>query len=417
MNLGRQPLRELMATLGMTKWPTRWEEIYDAVMDEYEQNGCVLTDPAYYEKLHATYGSLPHTLDDHKRAAVAMAKNEPLTRMLMLLCDTLAHRETADEEIASMDMPRPSDGSYKIEYEMLTALAMASTADYTHGLLVGYGLPKEQIDYTMQQNEKMVRTYKARHDGRSGAMSFSWYQLVVDAKIFGAGRMDLEIDVPFPKTAMVFENDLGERVALAQNRTFHREGYVLGCRGYTDEEGAFAPTIVESDDSYQGYAYDRYGLVRAENFCVLPKSEWRILLRPGDPMIGLHIPPGGGLTPELVEESLDKTEEFVATYFPKYDYRGFVCSSWLTNGTLLDILDEKSNVARFCARFDRLCQKTDGRSALSFVFLRPAEEQTDVDALPENTSLERALKRHYQSGANLHEMLGYIPHRKGEKRC
>ena len=134
-------------------------------------------------------------------------------------------------------------------------------------------------------------------------------------------------------------------------------------------------------------------------------------------MIGLHIPPGGGLTPELVEESLDKTEAFVATYFPSYDYRGFVCSSWLTNGTLLDILDEKSNVAQFCARFDRLCQKTDGRSVLSFVFLRPGEEQTDIDALPENTSLERALKRHYQTGANLHEMLGYIPHRKGEKRC
>ena len=188
MNLGRQTLRELMAALGMERWPSRWEEIYDAVMDEYDQNGCVLTDPAYYEELHAKYGSLPHTLDDHKRAAVAMAKNEPLTRMLMLLCDTLSHRDLADEEIASMDMPRPADGSYQIEYEMLTALAMASTADYTYGLLVGYGLPQDQIDYTMQQNEKMVRTYKARHDGRAGAMSFSWYQLVVDAKIFGAGR-------------------------------------------------------------------------------------------------------------------------------------------------------------------------------------------------------------------------------------
>ena len=416
MKTERQPIQALMAEVGVSRFPARGEGFYERVMDEYEGRGCVLTDPAYYESLHARYGSLPHTLEAYKQAAVAMAKNEPLTRFLMLLCKALRDRAHIGQDLKELTLPHPTD--YRIEYEMLTALAMCATADYTHGLLTARGLPQSQIDYVMRENEKMVLTYQMRHNGQAGAMSFDWFQLVVDAKILTAGRLEIELDVSFPDTAVVYANARGERVALAQNQTFHREGMPLGSRFFEDGEGAFTPTITETETAYEGYAYDEYGRVTRARRCVLPKAQWHSILRGGDPVVGLHIPPGGGLTPTAVEESLAEAERILAAYYPDYDYRGFLCDSWLMDRQLVDLMGKEANVSQFCLRFDRVSRQGRGRGIFSFVFLCPDVERVDVAALPERTALERALKAHCLGGRTIYETVGYIPRIKGgDGRC
>ena len=63
----RKSIEALMTELGCEKWPSRWSESYDDVMDSYEKNGCPLTDPSYYEEIHNTYGILPNHLDVYKK--------------------------------------------------------------------------------------------------------------------------------------------------------------------------------------------------------------------------------------------------------------------------------------------------------------------------------------------------------------
>jgi hypothetical protein len=45
---------------------------------------------------------------------------------------------------------------------------------------------------------------------------------------------------------------------------------------------------------------------------------------------------------------------------------------------------------------------------MSFVFLQKDVNNVDYAALPENTSLERALKKHYLEGKKIYDTFGYI---------
>jgi len=407
----RPSFETLMRSQNMTRWPVRWESVYDEVMEDFEKNGCVLLDPDYYDRIGEKYGMLRDFRDDYKLAAIETAKDEELSRVLALICDTMRHRKTAMAEADAIDLPHNADGSYEIKYEMITALAMAYMADYTYGLVKARDLPEHQISYAMNVFDGMIKTYKARNDGRAGAMSWAWYQLGVDARLFDMGRLQIEMDAKFPPRATVFENTDGETIALAQNVMLHRDGHILGSANYEDEEGSWKPVIEETDDAFCGYAYDRYGLVKREKL-TLKKSEWHKIIEPGDPMIGLHIPPQAKMNPEAIDKAFADTVEFAAKYYPEFNYKGFICGSWLMDAHLVDLIGEDKNISKFSKRFERISAKSAARSVFSFVFLRADVNNVDLEALPEKTSLERALKKHYLSGGVIHEYYGYIPRNK-----
>ena len=404
----RLSLDELTKALNIAKYPARWNELYDTVMDDYEKNGCIYATPEYYEALNAKYGMFPNFLDDFKNAAAEMSKNDLLCRAFALLCESMKDREKFASEYGDIDPPKTSDGSYRIEYEMLTGLAAVSLADYTYSLLKARNLPENQVLYAMRVFENMVKTYKMRNDGRAGAMSFIWYQLAVDAKLYETTRLQIEVGARFTSKAIVFENENGETLALARDVVVHRSGYILGSAGFEDEDGSFEADIEETDEAYIGHAYRKYGLVSAEKV-KLDKKIWKKLIEPGAPVVGLHIPPGGGMTDELISRSFEETKELLAKYFPEFDYKAFVCGSWLMDDQLCDLLGEDKNISKFCARFDKIGRKSAGRGVFSFVYLLPNTSSVDYSALPENTSLERILKKHYLDGKAIYEMYGYIP--------
>lgn len=408
MKTQRPTLETLMYSQNSTRWPDRWNLVYDEVMDDFEENGCVLLDPAYYDKISEKYGILKDFKEYYKAAAIETAKDDGLSRVLALICDTMRHRDTAMAESNALELPHNADGSYDIKYEMITALAMAYMADYTYGLLKARDLPEHQINYAMNVFDGMIKTYRARNEGRAGAMSWSWYQLGVDARLFELGALQIEMLAKFPARATVFENLNGYTIALAQNVTIHKDGHVLGSANYEDKEGSWSLAIEETDEAFCGYAYDSYGLVKREKI-TLNKSEWHKLIEPGDPMIGLHIPPQKTMSPETIDKAFADTVEFAAKYYPEFEYKGFICGSWLMDGHLIDILGEDKNISKFCKRFDRIAIKSSGRSVFSFVFLKADVNNVNYAALPENTSLERALKKHYLDGGVIHEYYGYIP--------
>jgi hypothetical protein len=404
----RPLLEELASSLNCSKYPERWNALYDGVMDDYEKNGCIYATPEYYENLNQKYDMFPRFLDDFKNAAVELSKNDYLCRFLALLCESMKNREKFNTEFSDIDMPKTADGSYRIEFEMLTGLAAVSLADYTYSLVDRRNLPENQRLYAMRVFEGMVNTYKMRNEGRAGAMSFTWYQLAVDAKLYETTRLQIEVDGKFTSKAVVFENEDGKTIALACGCTVHRSGNILGSAGYTDDEGSFDAAIEETDTAYVGHAYGRYGRVSSQK-SVLDKKSWRKIIEPGDAVVGLHIPPGGGMTDELISRSFDETKEFMAKYFPDFDYKAFVCGSWLMDDQLRDILGEDKNISKFCARFDKIGIKSGGRGVFSFVYLLPHTSEVDYNALPENTTLERLLKKHYLDGKAIYECYGYIP--------
>lgn len=106
--------------------------------------------------------------------------------------------------------------------------------------------------------------------------------------------------------------------------------------------------------------------------------------------IKIHIPSGEKLEIDKVLNSIKDSKEEIEKYFnlESPEYR---CDSWLLSNQINDIVDSNSNIAQFY----RLFEVKDGSDAtkdiLNFVF--EIQECDDYTKLPENTTLQRQLKK------------------------
>lgn len=72
-----------------------------------------------------------------------------------------------------------------------------------------------------------------------------------------------------------------------------------------------------------------------------------ILVAPGEPVINLHIPEDGSMKLELCSRSVKAMAEFFARRYPEYNWRGMICTSWLCDTQLADMLPAESNIVKF----------------------------------------------------------------------
>lgn len=407
----RLTIDELLQTVNSKKYPERWAAIYDEAMDDFEKNGLNALDPAYYDRVSRDYGALTQHLNDYKQAAAEIATDEPLSRVLALVCYAMRDRDRIYGELPQFELPHNSDKSYDIKYEMFTAVVLASMLDYTYNMLKERGFPQDQISYTMRLFGSTVSNYKARNGGRAGAFAFGYYNRAVDGRFLDMGRLQIELYVKASDRAVVFKNAAGDIVHLATNARFHRDGYALGSKNYEDETGAFDAVIDEDENAYIGHPYDEYGRAQSEKI-TLKKSEWKKTIAPGDYMVGLHIPGGGKMSSELIDKAFADSKEFLAAHFPEFDYRGFKCRSWLIDKQLVDLLGEETNISKFCNRFKRISLKSQGKDVFSFVYHIPETQEPCIENLPEGTTLEKRLKEHFLRGGVIYEVDGFIPKNK-----
>ena len=272
-------IENLMHDAGVTAYPARWADIFDDAMADYEANGLPLLDPACYEELRRRYGVLGDLCPLYQKAALAVAQNETLCRLLALLCRALADREHAKEDFAAFKQPVPPEGSHDMALEMLPALALCSTVPYTYQLLKKRGLPDCLIAADLRRPEDGVdENYQKMFGGPSRQM-LQWYQLSIEGQLFRLGRLEFQAFTTWKGQTRVFENGAGERVMLADGLSLHSSGRALGSFGCTEEAGSRVATVEETDSAFCGFAPDPDGLV-TNRYLTLPKALWRPVLCP-----------------------------------------------------------------------------------------------------------------------------------------
>jgi len=403
----RITLEELAKKVNCEKYPARWAEIYDSVMDDFEKNGCPLTDPAYYDALHEKYNILVDYLDTYKEAAALVGKNEYLSRFLALIVKMLSG--TPDEikaDLKEFSQPKMPDGTNDLATDMLTGLAICSQTPYHYNKLKERNFPEDVFLASLRHPELGVPHYAVRHNGALGYGLLDWFQHTINVRLFRICRLEIELFAKFGAKAIVFRNDAGDCVTLAHELPVHKSGNALGSKGYEDEDGSYTATVTETETEWTGHPFDERGLVKPDTV-TLKKSEWTKVLENGDPVVSLHIPADGRLDPESVDETIAETKKFITEYFPDFKYKAFYCHSWLLDPTLCDLLGENSNIVKFGNRFIRQTGKSGGSAVFSFVFLDPGAKD-DLAALPEDTRLTKALKYHYLDGKYIHEYFGYF---------
>lgn len=130
--------------------------------------------------------------------------------------------------------------------------------------------------------------------------------------------------------------------------------------------------------------------------------------QPGDSTLSVHIPDfSGPMSPTACDESFARARTFFARHFPEERFTTAVCHSWLLDEQLGEHLPDSSNIMRFQNRF-RLAYQYDGDhndGPLGFVFGRTIE---DLDDLPRDTTLQRAIVDHIRAGRAWHGGAGWL---------
>lgn len=123
-------------------------------------------------------------------------------------------------------------------------------------------------------------------------------------------------------------------------------------------------------------------------------------LTAGQPYLEVHVPPSGPLIPELCHASYAEAAEFFRKYFG-YTEIIFCISSWLLSPDLENLLPASSNILKFAQDFTLLSTRIDtkGKSLTNFTTFASLPE--DLNDLPENSSLQRAVKAHLMAGNTL----------------
>lgn len=399
-------LESLMAEVGCTKYPERWNEIFDTAMQEYDEQGCYLTNIAFYDELDAKYGCFERYGNVYKASAVQTASDEALGRFLTLLAMALQDDEHRKEDLKGFSRPVTPEGKDALAYEMVTGLALCSQLESGAEVMRKRNFPEDTIKAVLKMAVGGVSTSERKNNGAPGFELLGWAQHYINGKLLLIERLEIEFLSKFSGRAIIFKNKGGEIVALAEDLELHRDGFALGSVHFEDEEGSWTAYVEESSDAWIGYPFQENGYV-AKDKITLSKDEWEKVLEKGDPVIRLHIPPIGKMTPELIDQTLEETKKFAAKHFPEFDYKAFACHSWLIDPQLDEILSEESNIVKFRKRFRSLTYKSSGNDVFNFIFNKP-DMNFDIQDLPEDSSLQRALKNHYLSGKAIYELEGFF---------
>lgn len=134
-------------------------------------------------------------------------------------------------------------------------------------------------------------------------------------------------------------------------------------------------------------------------------DEWEVKLRPGDPVLEVHIPASGKMDYELCGESLRLSAEFFGRYFPEFHYKAYVCTSWLLDPQFRELLAPAANIVRFQREFCLYPVNGDEEEGLRRIFGRLYDNWSEA---PQDTSLRRAVVRHLQAGRKLRDTGGFI---------
>ncbi len=115
------------------------------------------------------------------------------------------------------------------------------------------------------------------------------------------------------------------------------------------------------------------------------------------PILDMHIPAGGGMTPDIAEKSFREAEALYKKLLPEQDWpKAVLCCSWIFNPSLPDILPPEANLNRLLAMVHPVPVASGRESGLNFIFRQPGP--FDPAAAPRKTSLQRAVADWIQGG-------------------
>ena len=154
--------------------------------------------------------------------------------------------------------------------------------------------------------------------------------------------------------------------------------------------------------------FDRYWWTTRQAGCHLfriGELEYEMKHIDGDIIIGIHIPSDVDFSPSAIDDSIARARQFFAIYYPELSNAEYRCRSWILDSQLKGMLNESSNILNFQNRFEIYDKGEVGTDFIEWLY---HTKSTDYDTLPENTSLQRNMKKHLLSGGAIRNAYGRL---------
>ncbi|RKI92303.1 hypothetical protein D7V94_06355 [Parablautia intestinalis] len=178
---------------------------------------------------------------------------------------------------------------------------------------------------------------------------------------------------------------------------------------FVDTMKCFSRFMGEHKEGYGNYAFDReWWTSRQIAGQLLRIGELEYEMRPDQQIniIDLHIPSDARLERDSLLESLHRAREFFKEKYPVYGSAKMRCCSWLLSPTLKELLPKGSRILGFQELFDiETVGIAEDSEYITWVFKRP---DIAFEDLPENTSLQREMKKYLLSGRKMVDAIGII---------
>ena len=379
--------REAAAAIGVEKYP----EILDTVAQE--EKLIDITDLEWLANLEQTYGVLGDNYEEVVQGAKAL-KADP-ARLLWgnTVATYIFDKNITEARTVPTPMSDESPAGDMLPLLIMLTMVPNMVRDYRMR-----GMREEKIQHYLGVFRRSMAIVKVK-TGRLGInqLYFNWTMLYVKAMIFDMGGFNFEMK-QFPAGVKYLKNrETGKIIPLMCSGVFHRSGMRLGAAGCEDDAGSFTSEFEETADCYYGKEAVDGLVVNQRN--AYPKAEWECVVKEGDWMFSVHIPRKTDLSREAFEKAMDAAVVFARESYQEYKPVCMFCSSWLLDPTLANIIGKDSKIAQFGDQFIRYPNKSAGKEVYNFVF---PPRVTDLNELPENTRLERGLKKLYLEGGFVH---------------
>lgn len=358
---------------------------YEQGLAMYAERGNAIFDKDRLLKLQAEWNIYrnPDYLAVVLKASDVMSKNADLVVFnYAYYCLIAAH---ADINI----LPVPDFNSIETDFAPLFAFIYCFE-DLIAGMQARK-LPYQVISDTLQGFEAEMNDYSDMI-GRPGMRRYSdWFLLFVYNELIRVGRLNFQM-CTLRDPIRVYKKGSDLRV-LIDDADVHKKGMLFGSAGQKDEEGRYHAAITCDGDSVTGYAANKYGEIDPEPVTLCGYTE---VLKRGDKVISVHIPAHEKFTPEICQASYEEAVKVFRACYPEFDFRGFICHSWMMERRLRDIVGRDTNITRFAEHFTGFPLRDQGTDVYAFLYHLP--KPIPPENVPENTSMQRLVKEYLCAG-------------------
>lgn len=387
------------ASIGIKAPHACFKETLREAYIEYKKNGVFFLEHEYIQHVNTYEKCLSHCLEQTKCAAAKLRSQVSLAIYALFLYRAMEQRTLFLEHLDSFEFPN-GDAD---EQRLLPFLVLLPVIPSLYAKLKKRNVPDDIISATLRQFEDCVYLTQER-TGRFGFFKryFDHMQLYVDEKVLNIGRLRFEMVEKYESNVLILKKNNHDVAVLFDGATINNCGMLWGTPPLNSDQSPITAVVNETDATFQGFCSGKAGNCKP-HVQEYPKNTWKPALKKGDAVLSLHIPNKGALSKEACEESYRRAQAVFKACYPEFEFKAFHCHSWMLDPQLQRFLPNHSNILAFQRQFTVYAGQTEGQDVFNFVFKLKFNEYQDM---PEDTSLQRALKQHYLAGNYIYEYEG-----------